>query len=521
MKRFARAFLLLALVSAIVFPIPMGIKIGLHRPYHDIADQDMVLLTQALLVNEGQPNNYHEHPGSLTIRAAAGWLRLTRALGARNIVGISEVSRDHLADQLQALAVVGRTFAIANMMLLLCVFAFLLRLLTSDLLLVAAGTWLLAASQGVFLEIVTVRTEPISLTMTLAALAAMIVAVRRAPRTAVVASAAAGVFVYIAMVNKVQAGITLAAFPALFVVFAEPPLPAWTEPSRDRFARGAAIVLAVVALVASWFGFFQTALAVIAEGLSSYHWALLAGSIASAVAMNRLKGRSWRELASLALGFVSGFCIGYLINAPEFNGKDHHSAIFFIEHLRGYCTSDCHGVALGDIPSVMGKVFTVTLSSKLSWTWGLLQYPFFLIYWVALAGGIASLARRRWARAARVFALLGLALFVENVFRLRYVDTKSLSYVCYYYGMVEPFVVLAAILGFAGEGSFRWQTASRAFIATTTIAVAAMSAEVNMIRYHANAFNGLGMQQGTTNFCMYIPHTKRVSDLAHEVGICP
>jgi hypothetical protein len=87
--------------------------------------------------------------------------------------------------------------------------------------------------------------------------------------------------------------------------------------------------------------------------------------------------------------------------------------------------------------------------------------------------------------------------------------------------MVEPFVVMAAILGFAGEGSFRWQTASRAFIATATIAVAVMSADVNMIRYHANAFNGLGMQQGTTNFCQYIPHTKRVADLAHQVGICP
>jgi hypothetical protein len=520
MTRLTKAFVLFALAAAIAYPGILGPVVGLHRPFNDIADQDMVVMPQALLINEGQANTYHEHPGSLTIRAAAGWIKLTRLFGAKNVVQISELPRDGIARELHRLAGVGRQLAIANMMVFLAVFAFTLRVLTSDLLLITIGTWLMSASQGVFLETITIRTEPISMTLTLATFAAALLAVRHAPRKAVVAAAAAGLFAYVAMLNKVQAGIGLAAFPVLLTAFAKPPLPSWTQPSLRPLAVIALASVGVAWLAASTFA-AQRTLAVAEEGMSSYHWGLLVIFLLCAVAMVVLKGWSWRHVAALTLASLSGFLVGYFANAPIFDERDHHSVLYFIEHLSWYCTGDCNHGALRDIPGLLRKVAKVTFESKVAPPWGANPYPFLVIYWVAFCGGIVCLVRRRWWRAVRIFMLLGLALAIENVFRLRYVDTKSLPYVCYYYGMVEPFVVIAAVLAFTGMESTRWRTASRAAFAAIAAVVVVMSTWINLVWYEQDSFNGLGMRQEIKNFCYYIGATQRVYELVREAGICP
>ena len=213
---------------------------GFWYPYWRIADMDLCIVYNALLLNVPLPQEYFDHPGYLSILLLSYWLRALHDLGIVHVVLFSALppmsDTAGFASAWMAATRAGRVLSLLFAMGFVLSFSYLLRALVRDWRIAAVGGFLLAFFGGMEMEMRILRTELLPAACFTSALLMLMIAAQRGERWWRPAVAGfASMLITLAMLNKIQFLFLICALPVLLLPFG--PRGAahhgfWCEPRR-------------------------------------------------------------------------------------------------------------------------------------------------------------------------------------------------------------------------------------------------------------------------------------------------
>ena len=228
---------------------------GLWYPYWRITDQDLILIYNALLLNDGLPQELSDHPGYLTLLELKGLYLLLHKLGllaTYSLSSLPQASDEAAFEQTWTqLVQIGRVSSLLNAMAIVVVFAYLLRRLVGDARIAGLGALALAFSGGIAMSARSLKTELLSASLVMIAVLILLIAAqspRMKWRPLMVGLAA--LLSVLALQNKVHAIFVVAALPVLMLPFGvrpDTPAPFWR--GWRGVAAVAALTLAALLLV--------------------------------------------------------------------------------------------------------------------------------------------------------------------------------------------------------------------------------------------------------------------------------
>src|ERR1700678_2274748 len=230
------------------------------------ADMDLMVIYNALVLNDGKPQQFFDHTGYLTIISVKVWLEMLHAfglLGSYSLSSMPPASDPQGFDAAMTSAVrAGRLLAWLIATASVLVFAPLIRAIVRDWRLALIATFAFAFSGGLAVHERILRTELLADCPVIFALMILIVIGRRASIARPLWMALAATLCVLGLENKVQAILLIAALPLLILPFggAESTSVAFWRNSRSAFALAA--LAAIVAALAIW-----TAWPLVATGL--------------------------------------------------------------------------------------------------------------------------------------------------------------------------------------------------------------------------------------------------------------
>jgi hypothetical protein len=199
---------------------------GFWYPYWRIADQDLLLIYDALMQNSGLPREVVLHPAHLSVLLLSRTFRLLHEIGLLHTDSLATMPSagdpDAFTRTWTNLVQIARLISLTIGLAYVAVFGFLINRLTRDWRIVTLGMFALAFSGGMAISVRAVKPEmPTSALVTSALLMLMIAA--RSPRmTARPLLIGAAAFVAtLAMDNKIQAIFVILAMPILLLPFGE------------------------------------------------------------------------------------------------------------------------------------------------------------------------------------------------------------------------------------------------------------------------------------------------------------
>jgi hypothetical protein len=269
---------------------------GLWYPYWRIADQDLILIYNALLLNDGLPQELSDHPGYLTLLELSGLYQLLHKIGVLGTHSISSLPPASDAAAFERawmhLVQIGRLSSLLNALAFVAVFAFLLRRLVGDARIAGLGAFALAFSGGIAIPARSLKTELLSASLVMIAVLVLLIAART-PRTnwRPFMVGLAAMLSVLALQNKVYAVFVVGALPVLMLPFGvrpDAPAPFW----RGWQGVAALAALALAALL----------LAVPVSGLVAL------GTDPQAVAINNLRpavGGTFGVSTALIVGWLA------------------------------------------------------------------------------------------------------------------------------------------------------------------------------------------------------------------------
>lgn len=196
---------------------------GYYVVYWRNADMDFMVIYSALAINDSDSRSFYDHPAYLTILSVKTWFRLLhelQLLDAWTLSAIPSVNDAHAFDAAMTRAVrAARTVAAFIVGALVLCFATLARRIVSDLRITTCAVFAFAISGSVQMHLRILRSEMIAGSFCILALMLLIIAARRGTVWRPLTIAAAGALCVLAIENKVQAILLVAALPALALPF--------------------------------------------------------------------------------------------------------------------------------------------------------------------------------------------------------------------------------------------------------------------------------------------------------------
>ena len=187
------------------------------------ADMDLVVIYNALVMNDGGAQAYNDHPAYLTIVSLKLWFQLLHHIGlltAWKLSSLPPASDVPAFDTAMTEAVrAGRVLAGLISALFVAVFAVFMRLIVRDWRIALLATFAFAFSGGVAVHMRILRTEMIAACFVIFAFMIMIVVAQRASAWRPLALMAAAVLCVLGMENKVQVILLIAALPVIALPF--------------------------------------------------------------------------------------------------------------------------------------------------------------------------------------------------------------------------------------------------------------------------------------------------------------
>lgn len=302
--------------------------VGFFYPYWRIADQDMQMVYEAFLVNDGIQRELPVHPSYLTVTMLAGIYRFLHSIGLLATDSLSTLppGADRAAfDAAWTASVrVARLLSVTTGIVYVLAFAFLLRRLIGDWRIAWLGAFFLAFSGGFALSVRAVKTELLPAALVTAALILLIVAAQ-SPRMKwrPLLIGVAAFLSMLALENKVQAVLVIATFPIVLLPFGQP------SAGSDSFWSGRRCYGALAALAAFAILALLAAMPLLREGIvpdraSLRQLRMIFGAFGVSQALFALWfgmgllvfARVWRvpalETLAAALGVIGGIAAGLL-----------------------------------------------------------------------------------------------------------------------------------------------------------------------------------------------------------------
>src|SRR5882724_5894887 len=220
------------------------------------ADMDLMVIYNALVINDGKPQLFFDHTGYITILSVKVWFKLLHALGllgGYSLSAIPPVSDPSAFEAAMTDAVrAGRVLAFLIASGCVLVFAALMRVIVRDWRVALIATFAFAFSGGVAVHSRILRTELVAACPVIFALLILIAIGRRARVARPLGLAVAAALCVFGLENKVQAILLIGILPVLILPFGSAQgasVAFWRHP---RSGWAAAIMAAVAAMAAAW-----------------------------------------------------------------------------------------------------------------------------------------------------------------------------------------------------------------------------------------------------------------------------
>lgn len=434
---------------------------GFWYPYWRIADMDLWVIYNALLLNDHLPQLYFDHPGYLPILLLSYWLRVLHGIGlirVDSLSGVPPVSDfSAFGAVLMQLTQAGRVLSLLLAMGLVAAFAYLLRAFIRDPRIAGLGGFLFAFSGGLEMQMRTLRTELLAAGLFTIALLMLLIAAKRGPspwRPSVVGIAAA--LITLGMQSKVQVFFLICALPLLMLSFG-PDLPAggkprqgfWQTPSRGwpALAASAAIALGAAYLARNLISVGlteQSGLPSIGLDARAY-WALLVVWIGLGMGAYCAL---WRvaALEALAAAFcaVAGCMIGLLALYIRYHPRNAVVVFHPLEAMFAWAAASDPRLATGStlfsaarvqflLHAIAGVIARRTFFLHSS------PRPTIFLEWVVIAATVIAVRRRQWRLVMNVAALMLTDWGVDVLGMGRRLQAS-------YFLFTDPLVIIAAAL---------------------------------------------------------------------------
>jgi hypothetical protein len=232
---------------------------GYALVYWRNADMDFMVVYNALVLNDGKPQQFVDHPAYITILSVQLWFKLLHGLGLLDGWALSSIppaSNPAAFDDAMTSAVrAGRLLAWLTATGCVLIFAYLIRLVVRDWRIALIATFAFAFSGGIAIHSRILRSELLAACPVFFALLILIAVGRRASAARPLAMALAALLCVLGMENKVQAVLLIAVLPLLVLPFGgagSASVAFWRNPASAWFATA---IAGFAAALAAWAAF--------------------------------------------------------------------------------------------------------------------------------------------------------------------------------------------------------------------------------------------------------------------------
>ena len=393
------------------------------------ADMDLVLIYNALALNDGKPQAFFDHPAYLTILSVEFWYRLLHALGlldAWKLSAIPSAADVPAFDAAMTGAVrAGRLLALLIAAVSVLIFAGLARVILRDWRVALFATLAFALSGGIAVHSRILRTELVAACPVIFALMILIAVGRRASIARPLAMAMAAGLCVLGLENKVQAILLIGVLPMVILPFgsaASPSVAFWRHPRSAWPAAALAAAAAIAAAAAAWpliatgfdralldaahfhplllgrFGTYQTALLL-----------LIGGCMIGFAAIWRITAAE--TLASMS-AVIAGASIALLALELQYDASNVIAVANPLEKMLSFADAATSDIASGSILSailpLLGGVASVL--ARYSFVLHSSPRPAVFLIWLIVPGIVAA-----WRRGERQVAIQSLLLLLAAI----------------------------------------------------------------------------------------------------------
>ena len=427
--------------------------------YWRSADMDFMVVYNALVLNDGKPQQFFDHTGYFTILSVKLWFQLLHGLGLLDSYSLSTFppATDPTAfDAAMTSAVrAGRVLAWLIATGCVLIFAALIRLIVRDWRVAAIATFAFAFSGGVAVHSRILRTELVAACPVLFALMILIVIGRRASVVRPLWMAVAAALCVLGLENKVQVILLIAALPVVVLPFGSPQsasVPFWRQArsgvSVAIFAAAAAIATAWAAwplvatgfdrplleaaqfhpLLLGRFGVYQSALLL-----------LIAGCVIAYAGIWRVSATE--TLTSLS-AILTGAAVALLALDLQYNTSNVIAVLNPLEKMLTFADANTAAAAGGSSPfAALWLLFEGFASVLARYTFVLHSSPRPTVFltWLIVPGIVYA-----WSRGQKQLALQALLLLLAAVA----IDTLGVrrGLKAEYFIFTDPLIILAGAI---------------------------------------------------------------------------
>jgi hypothetical protein len=429
---------------------------GYFAIYWRNADMDFMVVYNALVMNDGKPQEFFDHPGYLTILSVKYAFQALHAVGlldAWTLPAIPSATDVPAFDAAMTQAVrAGRVVAWLTGTLAVLVFAFLMRRVVRDWRVALLAAFAFAFSGGVAVHLRILRSEMIAASMVVFALLVLIPQCRRGSVGRPLALAAVAFLCMLGLENKVHVIVLVAALPVLAIAFSEAGAASaafwrqspWVWPAVALAAALAAVLVwSTGAIVAAGFDPQNLAAAelhpLLFKAYGVYQWALLLYAAAAVVVFALIRKVSLAETLTILFALAAGGALGLLVLDLAFNAQNAVAVLNPLEKMISFSPLSAEGA------STMGAVLNMLEGGLVS---VLERYTFFLytaarptvfVLWLVLAGIVYAACTRKWQLALQATLLVLVATGVDCLGVPRGLKSE-------YFMLSDPFIIIAGAL---------------------------------------------------------------------------
>lgn len=430
---------------------------GYFVVYWRNADMDLVVVYNALLLNDGRAQNYFDHPGTLTILSLAAWYRALHAFGLIEIASFAQLppASDVAAFEsaMTALVRIGRLYSLIAGFALLSLMAFLLKRILRDWRLALLGAFALAFSGGMADHIRILRTELLSAGFVTLALLLLIRAARTPSLWRPLWIGLAALFCALGLINKVQAIVLIAALPLIVLPFGVRHAPQentlWRTSAPHLALAALAMLVAFVCAGMAWpliaTGLdMQTAIShgiapVLGGRLGLYQTALALWTLMLVLAF----ARTWRITLTETIATLAAIVIGLSLGLMSLNIQyDINNVVAALNPLEKMWSFATYAMPAQTTPESYGVIFLRDLFGALArYTFVLHSSPRPAVFltWLIVPGIVIAWRRGKRRLAVQCLFLFGAALCIDTMSIRRGLKLE-------YFVYTDPLIILAALL---------------------------------------------------------------------------
>ncbi|WP_375414061.1 hypothetical protein [uncultured Bradyrhizobium sp.] len=229
---------------------------GYTLAYWRNADMDFMVVYNALLLNDGRPQQFFDHTAYISILSVQLWFRLLHGLGlldAWTLSSMPPASSGAAFDAAMTSAIrAGRLVAWLTATGCVLIFAGLIRPIVRDWRVALIATFAFTFSGGVAIHARILRSELVAAVPVLSALLILIALGRRAGTARPLGMALAAFLCVLGLENKVQAILLIAALPLIILPFGTADSASVAFWRNSAHASLATAIAAFAAVAAAW-----------------------------------------------------------------------------------------------------------------------------------------------------------------------------------------------------------------------------------------------------------------------------